>query len=226
MTTLWDKRIKQRIVTFDRPWYRQALELLLKCNTDQPDILEIGCGKGEFASLVMERGINYNRYTALDGNIGYIRNAITLGIDAGVADFGDPLPLKNECFDIVISLEVIEHVPNCEELINGIYRVLKPGGHFILSTPNVGFFIHRLRYLLSADIHQEGIHFRFFNKRRLLSTLQGAGFSLAAKKSCMPFLVYNTLSRHFGGNRIYLTAPPALESLFCTNFVWLLEKPL
>jgi SAM-dependent methyltransferase len=49
------------------------------------------------------------------------------------------LPLGAASIDLVVSFETIEHVPDAEALVREIRRVLKPGGHLMLSTPNRDF---------------------------------------------------------------------------------------
>ncbi len=60
------------------------------------------------------------------------------------------LPFKKESFDLIISTEVIEHLENYRQLIREIYRLLKPGGVVILSTPNVLNLKSKVRYFLSG----------------------------------------------------------------------------
>ncbi|MST94000.1 MAG: class I SAM-dependent methyltransferase [Pedosphaera sp.] len=45
------------------------------------------------------------------------------------------LTFPDNSFDTVVSTEVLEHVPEPQRAINEMHRVLKPGGHLILSTP-------------------------------------------------------------------------------------------
>lgn len=45
------------------------------------------------------------------------------------------MPFQEEDFDTVICNQVLEHVPEPEKLIAESYRVLKSGGHFILTAP-------------------------------------------------------------------------------------------
>jgi 2-polyprenyl-3-methyl-5-hydroxy-6-metoxy-1,4-benzoquinol methylase len=45
------------------------------------------------------------------------------------------LTFPDNAFDTVVSTEVLEHVPEPQQAINEMYRVLKPGGYLILSTP-------------------------------------------------------------------------------------------
>jgi 2-polyprenyl-3-methyl-5-hydroxy-6-metoxy-1,4-benzoquinol methylase len=52
------------------------------------------------------------------------------------ADLNHPLPVANARFDCVISLEVIEHLENPRATVREWFRLLKPGGAVIFSTPN------------------------------------------------------------------------------------------
>jgi len=52
------------------------------------------------------------------------------------ADLNDSLPIPDAKFDVVISAEVIEHLENPRATAREIFRLLKPGGVAILSTPN------------------------------------------------------------------------------------------
>jgi ubiquinone/menaquinone biosynthesis C-methylase UbiE len=60
------------------------------------------------------------------------------------------LPYDDAQFDIACSLEVIEHVQDQFAFCREIFRILKPGGCAILSTPNVLNMNSRLRYLHSG----------------------------------------------------------------------------
>ncbi len=52
------------------------------------------------------------------------------------ADLNNPLPVARETFDAVIVAEVIEHLENPRALARELFRILKPGGTAIVSTPN------------------------------------------------------------------------------------------
>lgn len=55
------------------------------------------------------------------------------------------IPLPDQSFDTVFSAEVLEHVPDPDKALREIYRVLKPGGHFVMSIPHL-MYLHNEPY--------------------------------------------------------------------------------
>ena len=74
-----------------------------------------------------------------------VRHACTLN---------QPLPLADSLFDLVTSLEGIEHVENQFHLLRELSRVLKPGGYLILSTPNICSLEERLNFLVRGSFYR------------------------------------------------------------------------
>ncbi|MHC4416073.1 MAG: class I SAM-dependent methyltransferase [Planctomycetota bacterium] len=68
------------------------------------------------------------------------------------SDFNERLPFDAATFDIVVCMEVIEHIPNQLHLWREMARVLKPGGRALVTTPNVLNINARLRYLFSGTM--------------------------------------------------------------------------
>jgi SAM-dependent methyltransferase len=79
-----------------------------------------------------------------------------------------PLPLPDADFDLVTSLEGIEHVENQFHLLRELSRVLRPGGHLILSTPNICSLEERLNFLA------RGTFYRFISRAEI--ERRGSGF--------------------------------------------------
>ena len=71
------------------------------------------------------------------------------GQQVDIVDLNDKkeLPYQNNKFDIVTATEVIEHLEDFRAILREVYRVLKPGGIFVLSTPNILNLNSRLRNL-------------------------------------------------------------------------------
>src|SRR5207237_559742 len=51
-------------------------------------------------------------------------------------DLNNPIEIESESFDVIISTEVIEHLENPRAVFREFYRLLRPGGTLVLSTPN------------------------------------------------------------------------------------------
>lgn len=59
------------------------------------------------------------------------------GINVKRLDLSQPMPdLPSGAFDLVHANQVIEHVPNVDLFVSEVFRVLKPGGHAVISTEN------------------------------------------------------------------------------------------
>ncbi len=100
------------------------------------DVLDIGCWTGQFDSLIFPFA---KSVTGIDPNKKAIAFAKRMTPKAAFfVSEAQKLPFKNKSFDTVTIMDVIEHVPvNTEgQVLSEIYRVLRPGGHLVLSTPN------------------------------------------------------------------------------------------
>ncbi|KAB8317534.1 methyltransferase domain-containing protein [Tolypothrix campylonemoides VB511288] len=101
-------------------------------------ILEVGCGVGDFAIYLSDKGADV---TAVDFSPKAIELARTKAesqnkqVDFQLAD-AQALPFEDNSFDLIFSCECLEHVPTPQLALNQMYRVLKPKGKLILTTEN------------------------------------------------------------------------------------------
>jgi SAM-dependent methyltransferase len=101
-------------------------------------LLEIGTGSGFCVSFIESEfpkaqvtGIEYDpRLVALTQH--KVVRARVLQTNA------EAITLPGESFDVVVSLQVIEHLYHPERMIASVLELLAPGGRFILTTPNLG----------------------------------------------------------------------------------------
>lgn len=101
-------------------------------------LLDLGAGMGGFAVAAARRGAavvacDYNRAYCDIIALRAKRYGITIPI-YNVA--GETLPFKPASFDVVVSWDVIEHVQSPECMLAEIARVLRPGGHTLLTVIN------------------------------------------------------------------------------------------
>ncbi len=74
--------------------------------------------------------------------------------DYRYVDMSAPLPFDTESFDAVLCLEGVEHLVDPVAFIAELSRVIRPGGHIVLSTPNVMNFYSRLHFLFTGAYYQ------------------------------------------------------------------------
>ncbi len=215
-----DKGVRER--SLYRPWYQFALSLIIDHVGPAGKVIDIGCGVGEFCESL--RSFNFD-VVAADGNLGQAKTVHELGFPIIVSNFEYNLPYKSDTFHLVTTLEVIEHLIRPEHFLNEIYRVLKPGGFMVLSTPNFLFYQRRLWYLFGHDLDGEGIHLRFFTPRKLRNLIDKIGFSFLKSSALSPVSGLNKIRRLFDKSPIYFRVPNIAESFLAYDLVYLLMKP-
>ena len=85
------------------------------------------------------------------------------GISMALADVeSEPFPFPDESFDVVLASEIIEHLHyNPYRLLRESFRVLKPGGRILITTPNINRLENLIRMIRGRTIHSE-ISGRFY----------------------------------------------------------------
>ena len=136
------------------PLIRLALSLFFKelkksfPRLKKANVIDIGCGDG-FALKFLRKNFNYD-FTGFDISPDTIRFAKKLNPNVKFIQ-GDihKMPFDNRSFDIVVNLQVLEHLENPEKAINEMKRVSKR--YCVLSVPREPFFrlanVARLKYL-------------------------------------------------------------------------------
>ena len=142
--------------------------------------LDIGCGNGKVTEKIKDLGIEGY---GIDISSELLKKAEARGIKTEIGDAHKSLPYKCGYFDIVFAGEVIEHIMDPRQFVIEVNRILKPGGLFILTTPNLAGFDNRIRLLfgrvprciepLSGNHYQ---HVRPFTYRSLKEFLERGGF--------------------------------------------------
>jgi ubiquinone/menaquinone biosynthesis C-methylase UbiE len=96
-------------------------------------VLDVACGAGFGLRMLENAGA---RVIGLDYNAATLQTIPSTRLVRGDAT---RLPITSGAIDHVTSMETIEHVSDAKALVAEARRVLKPGGYFILSTPNRAF---------------------------------------------------------------------------------------
>lgn len=135
-------------------------------------LLDVGCGPGFLLAAAERRGwsgvgLDLNEWAA-----GYARDE--LGVDARwgalTAEQFEPAS-----FDAVTLMDVIEHVPHPDALLETVSRVVRPGGAIVLLTPDAGSAISRLMGSRWPEVGRAGEHMVLYSVEGLSKTLARHG---------------------------------------------------
>jgi len=124
---------------------KAVTELLEGVPAEGRGVLDVSCKRGEILQELRRRGFSV-RGTQFSPDAPEVEG---IPIDRGV-DLLKGLPYSAESFDVVLFVEVIEHLENHRAAIGELARVLKPGGLLVLTTPNIMRLKSRLHFLLSG----------------------------------------------------------------------------
>ena len=121
---------------FAKVWYRALLDHVLpRLPVQGRHVLDVGAGSGYLVSHLEGR---VGRYVGIDLALAAVRQFPAVGRPGahGLVADGTALPFVSHSFDLALCLEVIEHVAEPARLVAECFRVVRPGGHVVFSTPN------------------------------------------------------------------------------------------
>lgn len=162
---------RMRALTGSHWWFlgRKHLLRTLLGRTDRRDalILDAGCGTGLAEDVLAKLGT-------------------VIGIDIApeaLADRGtscpeqlclasiNPAPFQDGAFDLVVALDMVEHIEDDAAVLRELHRICKPGGKVLITVPAYD-------WLRSA--HDDALgHYRRYTARRIADLMANAGFRLS-----------------------------------------------
>lgn len=145
-------------------------------------VFDVGCGRGGLASVCLEAGAVY---TGIDVLLDHLLPAPGAWYLAGDAV---RLPLVDGCADVLLCVDVFEHIPDQATAAQEFLRVLVPGGMLFLSVPNYSNVAGLLKWWYERRGYctpnswapfgrwQPQVLEQFVTPRRVRRLLAGAGF--------------------------------------------------
>lgn len=106
---------------------------LINSLSEKGTLLDIGAGTGDFLSVAKRE--NW-KVTGIEPNL----KAKNIALEKGVPFADDLSALENNSFDVITMWHVLEHVPNLDEYISELKRLVKPSGTIIIAVPNYKSF--------------------------------------------------------------------------------------
>ena len=164
-------------------------------------VLEVGSGEGYGTALLARSaravvGLDYDGRTTAHAAASYPGTWFARGNLAA-------LPARTARFDLVVTLQVIEHVWDHGQFLAGCARVLRPGGTLVVSTPN------RLTFSPGRDRPLNPFHTREFAPDELVELVEGHGLAVQRLLGLHAGPRLGELDARFGGLvDAQLAAPP------------------
>ena len=152
-------------------------------------LADIGCGAGSFLSHVS--GL-VKHIVAIEPTKRYQRSLRK----SGYAVFNyvtDALKKYQECVDIAVAFQVIEHVQNPREFLIEISALLKPGGHLIIATPNRGDILLKLLPEEFSPFYYRTAHRWYFDRASLRQCAELAGLQVESERYLQTYGMSNAL---------------------------------
>jgi SAM-dependent methyltransferase len=174
--------------------FKSVIEVIERTlgKTQGKHLLEIGCAMGFFLDLAKEKyicnGIEISEFAA------------NFCISKGLPVFKGQINRKYleglDLFDIVVMLDVIEHIPNPKEIFSLLQEFINPGGIIIITTGNIGSLYARIssKYWRLMTPPQ---HLFFFSKKTITALLESEGFKVLEIQSPWKFVSFGLIFYQF-----------------------------
>ncbi|MFE0426764.1 methyltransferase domain-containing protein [Streptomyces sp. NPDC058953] len=156
-------------------------------------VLDVGCGDGTAAATAAPL-LAGHRVVGVDWSQDALRRARTRMADVVRGELApDRLPFRSGVADAVLFSEVIEHLVDPDSALDELRRVLRPGGHLMLSTPNLAAWYNRSLLLAGvqpvfSEVSLRAIHgrpgtevvghLRLYTARALRQFVAASGFDV------------------------------------------------
>lgn len=146
-------------------------------------VLDVGCADGRFA-----RELRAERVIGIELDADLARSAAAVCEHVITGDVQDPRVLaeaaKRGPYDLVLALDVVEHLAAPEDALRRLAATLSPGGRLLIGVPNLVYYRERVRLLRgrfetsSTGGLYDRTHLSFFSKRELTGLLDRAGLDV------------------------------------------------
>ena len=181
---------------------RLALALVKQAVPGAKRMLDVGCGTGavltELGALGETVGVDFSPLA--------LEFANERGLKPLVLGDAQKLPFREGSFDVVVSLDTVEHVPDDVAAVSGVFNALKPGGVFVMNVPAFAW--------LWGPHDVALMHCRRYTRGQVRRLLEAAGFEVERLSYSVfflfPVVVFMRLVERFrrGPARVRLPGVP------------------
>jgi SAM-dependent methyltransferase len=191
-------RIRER-TAHDLAGLRRAVRPLRNCSARR--VLDIGCGFGGLTKFVGEI-IGATEVHGVDIDPEVLDEARSKGVEAVLVDAEEAvLPYLDGHFDVIMTLGIMDKMPTFDGLLREINRLLAPGGHVLVSLPNLASWHNRMMLLLGYQPRDVEI-----SREALVGVPAGYAGEIPEGHIHIPTLrAFTELMEHHGFTRVQLS---------------------
>ncbi len=188
-TTFWNriatKYAKQPVANL--PAYEATLDRVRSYLTPQDKVLEVGCGTGSTALLLVQGVAGYTACDSASAMVDIARAKLGAepqdNLDFVVAPVVDDV-FEAGAFDAVLGFSILHLVPDLPRAVARAHEVLKPGGLFISKTPclgQMGWYLRPLVAVMRAFGKAPAV--TFFKAAELETAIRDGGFEIVEARA-------------------------------------------
>jgi 2-polyprenyl-3-methyl-5-hydroxy-6-metoxy-1,4-benzoquinol methylase len=202
-----DDHLEAWFENIDTDFRAGSLNQLILSLTPPGRVLDIGCGSGALSAALLEAGREVVSQDPSERMVSLCRSHLARRRLTGHVRTGgvEAIPERAH-FDVVVALDVIEHIEDDIEAVRKMRAALKPSGTLVLSVPALS--------LLYGKKDVDVGHFRRYNREELIATITASGLDVVSCRywnilGVVPVFLSNLRGKRLSENIRYDRAPTA-----------------
>lgn len=208
--------VARRKIIFD--WIFQTL-----ADYSSPKLLDVGCGTGFNIEYLQANG--YKQVTGLDFSLEALSFCRSRQLSNLSCSDGTRPPFPSATFDVIVALDLIEHLADDVQALQELARLLKPSGSLVIFTPAFNFL-----WGLQDEVSH---HYRRYTADELRYKLEMAGLHIYkltyANTFLFPLIWAGRTALRWSGNNFQGTSENDLHPGWSNNLlqtIFAAERPL
>ena len=218
-------------------WQSEKIDLIaetLRGLNPHGAVADVGCFTGLATKIYQETG--FDKAVGFDASNEALAVVAEKGLEGRYWLAGtEPCPASDSEFDVVVAADIIEHIVDTDFFVSELKRIINPNGHLIITTPNLAFWLSRVRLLFGrtgwsypgasptvrSDINIDLNHIRLSTRREWQALFESQSLVVKAVKGWSLMHAYGGLRARKFIDR-HLTRSPELAF----GLLFVLHKPI
>jgi 2-polyprenyl-3-methyl-5-hydroxy-6-metoxy-1,4-benzoquinol methylase len=186
----------------DRRTFAEILAIAARLAPGRGSLLDVGPCTGTLLVQAREAGFAVQGIEINAGAARMCREELGLDVRAGILQ---PDSYPPDTFDVVSMGDVIEHVPDPLATLRTVARILKPGGHVLISTPNVESAAARMLQVKPEE------HIYYYSGETLRASLAKAGLETVEMRTLDRYRNFTAMTHSTTCGTLFQTLAPVFR---------------